>query len=214
MRPEDLPPRLDAGLRRRVADNLARFEHRRETDPSLRRAAVAAVLVEDEAGVPSFLLTRRAQHLANHGGQWALPGGRVDPGEGAFDAALRELREELGLSLGRERVLGRLDDYPTRSGFAITPVVVWGGPDAAIAPDPAEVAAAYRVPLAELLRPDVPRFRRILESERTLVSIPIARVDTDIHAPTAAILYQLREVALCGLATRVAHYEQPPFAWR
>lgn len=205
---------LDDALRERVRRNLETFERRAVDEPGLRPAAVAVALVDDEAGRPCFLLTRRARGLRDHGGQWSLPGGSLDPGESAGGAALRELREELALSLGPERVLGLLDDYPTRSGFRITPVVVWGGPAARIEPDPQEVAAAYRVPLAELERPGVPRFGSIPESDRPVVSIPIRMVRAAIHAPTAAILYQVREVALWGRATRVAHLEQPVFAWR
>ena len=204
---------LDDALRERVRRNLAGFERRAEPDPVLRSAAVAVTLVDDDAGDACFLLTRRSSGLRNHGGQWALPGGSLDPGEQAVDAALRELEEELAVALPADRVLGLLDDYPTRSGFRITPVVVWGGEGVAIEPDPSEVAAAYRVPLAALERPDVPRFKSIPESDRPLVTIPIAMVRTEIHAPTAAILYQLREVALRGRTTRVAHLEQPVFAW-
>jgi hypothetical protein len=127
-------------------------------------------------------------------------------------AALRELAEEVGLALPPASVLGLLDDYPTRSGYAITPVVVWTDTESDLAPNPQEVAAVYRVPLAELERPDVPRLRQIPESERPVISIPL--LGTQIHAPTAAILYQLREVAVRGRATRVAEFEQPVFAWR
>ena len=77
--------------------------------------------------------------------------------------------------------------------------------------DPAEVAAVYRVPLEDLDAPEVPRLRRIPESDRPVISIPL--LGADIHAPTAAILFQLREVAVHGRSTRVAHYEQPVFAW-
>src|SRR3954452_7637562 len=85
--------------------------------------------VAGPAGGPAVLLTRRAARLRAHASQWALPGGRVDEGEEPVDAALRELREELGLDLGESDVLGLLDDYPTRSGYVITPVVLWGGAD-------------------------------------------------------------------------------------
>jgi len=206
--------RLDAALRERVARHLVAFPRRSVEAGGLRAAAVAVALVDDAEGRACFLLTRRSASLRAHGGQWALPGGRLDPGEDAVAAALRELHEELGLALGRESVLGLLDDYPTRSGFRITPVVVWGGAGVQVDPDPAEVAAAFRVPLEALEAPGVPRFRRIPESERPVVSIPIARVGAEIHAPTAAVLYQLREVALHGRPTRVEHLEQPVFAWR
>lgn len=177
-----------------------------------RPAAVAATLVAGERGEACFLLTRRAARLRSHAGQWALPGGGIDGGESAVDAALRELAEEVGLVVEAGNVLGLLDDYPTRSGFVITPVVVWGGSAADLRPDPREVAAIHRVPLAVLEQPGVPRLRRIAESDRPVISI--AMVGTQVHAPTAAIVYQLREVALHGRATRVAHFEQPPFAWR
>jgi 8-oxo-dGTP pyrophosphatase MutT (NUDIX family) len=209
---EAMSARLDEELRARVRANLERFEARTHRDPALRRAAVAVTLLADEAGRPCFALTRRAAGLSAHKGQWALPGGRLDGDESAVEAALRELREELGLDLPDESALGLLDDYPTRSGYCITPAVVWAGARARLAPDPREVAAAYCVPLAELERPDVPRVRSIPESDRPVLSIPL--LGAHIHAPTAAILYQLREVALHGRATRVAHYEQPTFAWR
>jgi 8-oxo-dGTP pyrophosphatase MutT (NUDIX family) len=201
----------DDALRESVARNLEGFARREHAGEGLRRAAVALALLPDERGAAGFVLTRRAARLRAHGGQWALPGGRLDPGETPAAAALRELAEEVGLPLRADAVLGLLDDYPTRSGFAITPVVVWAGAEARLTPNPDEVAAAYRVPLAELLRDDVPHLRQIPESERPVISIPL--LGTHIHAPTAAILYQLREVAVRGVETRVAHYEQPVFAW-
>jgi len=173
---------------------------------------VAVVLLPDPSGRACFVLTRRAGGLRHHAGQWALPGGRIDPGETPEDAARRECAEEVGLVLAPGALLGRLDDYTTRSGFVITPVVAWCDAPAVLTPDPEEVAEIHRVPLAELDRPGVPHLRRIPESERPVISIPL--VGTHIHAPTAAILFQLREVAVWGRATRVAHYEQPVFAWK
>jgi len=202
--------RYDASLRDRVRANLDAFEARAHAGAGLRPAAVALALVADATGAACFVLTRRAQRLRSHSGQWALPGGRLDPGESPEAAALRELCEEVGLETGD--VLGRLDDYPTRSGYAITPVVVWAGADCRLEANPHEVAAVYRVPLSELDRPDVPRLHHIPESDRPVISIPL--LGTNIHAPTAAILFQLREVALWGRSTRVARYEQPVFAWR
>jgi 8-oxo-dGTP pyrophosphatase MutT (NUDIX family) len=201
----------DDSLRERIRANLAGFEREPHSGPELRAAAVALALVPGDDGRPCFVLTRRASRLRAHGGQWALPGGRLDQGESAEQAALRELAEEVGLGATPDDILGRLDDYPTRSGFVITPVVVWGGAGI-LEPNPQEVAAAYRVPLSELDRPDVPRLRAIPESDRPVISIPL--LGTFIHAPTAAVLYQLREVGVWGRATRVAQYEQPVFAWR
>jgi len=201
----------DDALRRRLRSHVEGFARREHGDGDLRAAAVALALLPDADGVPCFVLTRRAARLRAHRGQWALPGGRLDPGETAIEAALRELDEEVGLRLAEDAVLGLLDDYPTRSGYCITPVVVWAGADARPEPNPAEVAAAYCVPLSELERPDVPQLRRIPESDRPVISIPL--LGTHIHAPTAAVLFQLREVVLRGESTRVAHYEQPVFAW-
>ena len=197
-----------------VRANLARFAAMRRSVPlgERKHAAVALALIRGDGGAPSFVLTRRAAKLRRHAGQWALPGGRLDAGETPERAALREMREEVGLALEEDAVLGRLDDYPTRSGFVITPVVVWSGAEAELHPDPKEVAAIYRVPIAELSRPGIPHLRRIPESERPVISIPLQ--GTHIHAPTAAILFQLREVALHGRDTRVDHYEQPVFAWK
>jgi 8-oxo-dGTP pyrophosphatase MutT (NUDIX family) len=199
-------------LEQRVRDNLAAHPRAALALEGRRAAAVAVTLVGDAEGNACFLLTRRAARMRRHAGQWALPGGRVDGGETPAAAALRELAEEVGLARAPDAVLGVLDDYATRSGFVITPVVVWGGPGAELVPDPNEVAAVYQVPLAVLEDPSVPRLRRIPESDRPVISI--AMLGSDVHAPTAAIVYQLREVALHGRATRVGHFEQPVFAWR
>ena len=177
------------------------------------RAAVAAVIVPD-GDAACFVLTRRAVRLGRHSGQWALPGGRMDPGESPEQAALRELGEEVGVLAAPADVLGKLDDYATRSGFLITPVVVWVEWRASFRADPREVAAVHRIPLDALDAPDVPCLHQIPESTRPLIAIPVPELDTLVHAPTAAILFQLREVAVAGRATRVAHYEQPVFAWR
>ena len=128
------------------------------------------------------------------------------------EPALRELHEELDLDLPESDVLGLLDDYPTRSGFVITPFVVWGGADPAMRPHPDEVLSVHRVAFRELCRPDSPRFVAIPESDRPVVQIPIG--GDLIHAPTGAVLLQFRRVAIEGVSERVAGYEQPVFAWR
>ena len=181
--------------------------------PVLKRAAVAIVLVEaDEmADGTAMLLTRRAADLRSHRGQWALPGGRCDEGETSVTAALRELHEELGLALGPADVLGLLDDYPTRSGYLITPVVVWAPKGAVVAPNPAEVASVHRIALADIERAEAFDFTAIPESTRRVIRFRHA--GQFIHAPTAAMIYQFSEV-LAGRDTRVAELEQPVFAWK
>ncbi|HVU02623.1 MAG TPA: CoA pyrophosphatase [Polyangiaceae bacterium] len=201
-------------LRSRLAAHVGAFSRIAIDDPSLLRAAVAAVIVPGALGEACFVLTRRASRMGRHSGQWALPGGRLDPGESPEAAALRELEEEVGVRASEDSVLGLLDDYETRSGFSITPVVVWAEYHGPFREAPQEVEAAYRVPLAHLDRPDVPRLWNIPESPRTLIGVPLPELDTIVHAPTAAIVYQLREVAVHGRATRVRDYEQPVFAWR
>ncbi len=204
----------DAALRRRILGNLSSFAVNRRSDGAgLKRAAVAVtVALADDGLSAAFLLTRRASKLRAHAGQWALPGGRLDEGENEIEAALRELREELDIDAAETDVLGPLDDYPTRSGYLISPVVVWLADSTGLRPNPGEVEAAFRIPLAELERPDSPEIVPIPESDRPIIRVPIH--DRHINAPTAAVLYQFRQVALHGLDTRVDGYDQPVFAWR
>ncbi|HEX9185243.1 MAG TPA: CoA pyrophosphatase [Burkholderiales bacterium] len=205
------PVKFDEVLRARLAQNLARLAHAPLEAPALKRAAVC-VIVTGDAGEASLLITKRAARLTTHSGQYALPGGRFDAGETALDAARREAREEIGLQLAEEAFLGRLDDYPTRSGYLITPLVAWLPEGTPLEANPAEVARIYRVRLTELARPGSPQFISIPESDRPVIRYPI--LGSLVHAPTAAVLYQFIEVALFGRETRVAHLEQPVWAWR
>jgi 8-oxo-dGTP pyrophosphatase MutT (NUDIX family) len=232
----------DAALRERIRHHLAGHDRRAVTDPTKRHAAVAVVLVDSEVGEDrvdsaplddwitpvsdtdldgrmvdvsggaAFLLCRRASRLTSHAAQWALPGGRIDPGEDAVDAALRELREEVDIELPASAVLGLLDDYPTRSGYVITPVVIWGNGRLDPRPAPDEVVAVYRVGLHQLQRGDSPRFVSIPESPRPVVQIPLG--NNLIHAPTGAVLLQLRWLCLEGRTHPVDDLEQPVFAWK
>jgi len=199
-----------SALRARLQTNLQQHERLAVDLDGRKHAAVAVVVVE--APQPAILLTKRASTLRAHGGQWALPGGRLDEGETPVQAALRELEEELGLRVPPGEVLGTLDDYPTRSGYVISPVVVWGGADPAMVPNPHEVHSVHHVDFTELQRPDAPNFIEIPESDRPVVQMFFRH--STIHAPTAAVMLQFRRVAIEGVCERVAEYEQPVFAWR
>lgn len=209
-------------LRRR----LAAMEVRCLAADGLHRAAVAVPVTEAGFGAdldgmprhaawseaPALLLTRRAERLNRHAGQWAFPGGRIDAGETPEDAALRELEEEVGLRLDPSAVLGRLDDYATRSGYLVTPVVVWAGAARVLVPNESEVASIHRIPASELLREDAPMLDEEHGGGQPVLRMPVGR--SWIAAPTAAFLYQFREWLLRGQPTRVAHFDQPAFAWR
>jgi 8-oxo-dGTP pyrophosphatase MutT (NUDIX family) len=196
---------LTSELRTRISENLTTRRPELLVAPDARRAAVGVVLVPDELGRACFLLTRRAETLRRHSGQWALPGGRLEPGESEEDAARREIREEVGLDLSNGAVLGRLDDFLSRSGHLISPFVLWSDSSQGLKADPTEVSAVYRVPLSELDMPGNPRREPLLR---------FALIGTTVFAPTAAILFQFRELALHGRHVHVSGEEQPHFAWR
>lgn len=205
---------FDDATRRKIAGCCAGFVRLEATAgaASLKRAAVVIALApHHETGNTALLLTLRAAGLRSHGGQWALPGGRCDAGETTVEAALREFAEELGLSLAPDAVLGMLDDYPTRSGYLITPVVVWAANGRRLRPNPDEVASVHRIGLDAITADDAFDFTAIPESTRRVIRFH-AREGL-IHAPTAALIYQFREV-LSGRDTRVHELEQPVFAWK
>ena len=219
------PMRCDQTFYRLLSNNLKHFDIRKHERKKVRRAAVAVTVAAAGFGTSVYnltpyaqwsheaalVLTQRASRLKKHAGQWAFPGGRMDPGETPEQTALRELAEEVGLVRDHHHVLGRLDDFTTRSGFVISPVVIWGGEAPELVPNPAEVASIHRIPVREFLRPDAPILHENNESENPILMMPVG--NSWIAAPTAAIIYQFREVAVLGKNTRVAHYEQPYFAW-
>ncbi|NRF67438.1 CoA pyrophosphatase [Aquincola sp. S2] len=218
--------RADAALQALLRERLAAWPRQAIDVAALRHAAVALVLIDegDGAHLPgvaeppawsdeaALLVTLRAATLRRHGGQFALPGGRIDDGETPEQAALRELAEEVDLRLDDDAVLGRLDDYATRSGYVITPVVLWGGAARDLRGNPDEVASIHRIPIAELQRPDAPLLTQEAPGESPVLRMPVG--DGWIAAPTAALLYQFREVCIEGRPTRVAHFGQPRFAWQ
>ncbi len=166
--------------------------------------------VDGTAGGAAVILTRRGSGLSSHTNQWALPGGRIDDGETPLEAAIREIEEEIYLQVGEVDLLGRLDDYPTRSGYVISPFVFWAPADADPQPNPDEVASIHRIAIRELRRE--PRFVSIPESDRPVIQVPIG--GDLIHAPTGAVIHQFRAVAYDGLDVAVDEFEQPVFAWK
>ena len=216
----------DAQLRLRIQQHLQAFTLQGGSAQAGQAAAVAVAITDEGHGAGLFglahcttwstraalVLTRRSARLRSHAGQWALPGGRLDAGETAEQAALRELEEEVGLRLGADSVLGRLDDFVTRSGYVITPVLVWAGAAREMVPNPHEVESIHRIPVEEFLRSDAPMLEQRDDSEQPVLRMPVG--DSWIAAPTAAVIYQFRELCILGRPTRVAHFEQPRFAWK
>jgi len=212
-------------LKDTIKVNLDEFSAVEAEDRDLRRASVALVIADVGFGAniegivnpikwsheAAVFLTRRSMNLRNHPGQWALPGGKLEPGESNVECALRELEEEIGVVISTHNVLGTLDDFVTRSGFAIRPVVVWGGKGIETKINLDEVASLHRIPISEFLRSDAPQLSETRTSEFPILRMPVGK--EVIAAPTAAIIYQFREVCILGQSTRVAHYEQPKFAW-
>jgi 8-oxo-dGTP pyrophosphatase MutT (NUDIX family) len=205
---------FDADFKSLVAARCASFT--RETivaESTLKPAAVAVMLVpaSDGSGRAAFILTERPSTMRRHANQFALPGGRCDEGETVVQAALREIEEEIGLTLSESDVLGTLDDFATRSGYLITPVVVWAPDSAALRLNPEEVAEVYRIPLDGFVTDKTVSFVSIKESPRPVIRIEL--MGYHLHAPTAAIVYQFSEL-LHGRVARVSEFEQPLFAWR
>jgi 8-oxo-dGTP pyrophosphatase MutT (NUDIX family) len=193
-----------------MAAHLAAFERRQIEREDLRRAAIA-VLLSPHEGELTYVLTRRALTLRRGAGNYALPGGNLERGEDAIAGAIRETAEELGVRVRRRQVIGVLDDFVTLGGHAVTPVVIWSSRPLALEPDPIEVHEAWRLPIRELDHPGSPR------SEPNPDGPPILKMFARghwINPPTAAILYQFREVALHGRATRVIGIGQPTWTAR
>jgi 8-oxo-dGTP pyrophosphatase MutT (NUDIX family) len=205
---------FNSEFKAQVAARCASFQREEISGAiALKQAAVAVTIVaaDDGSGRAAFLLTERPSTMRNHASQWALPGGRCDAGETVAQAALREIEEEIGLMISEGDVLGTLDDFVSRSGYRITPVVVWAERSLPLKLNPEEVAIAYRIPLGGFVTKESVSFVSIKESPRPVIRI--ALMGSHLHAPTAAIMYQFCEL-LEGRVARVSEFEQPLFAWR
>ncbi|GGU05410.1 NUDIX hydrolase [Actinomadura citrea] len=195
-----------AAFRALAAGRLGSFEHTTVPDaPGLRRAGVVLCAVEHD-GVPSLIVIKRA-YRGRNAGQWGLPGGGMEDGESPEQAALRELHEEIGLTAGPADVLGRLDDFPATSGFAITPVVVVLDDPGPLAPSPDEVHSVHHTSLRKLAADDTPVWVPQPGGGRLLQMW--LGPEWRVHAPTGAMLWQFREVVLLGRSARVADFAQP-----
>jgi 8-oxo-dGTP pyrophosphatase MutT (NUDIX family) len=194
-----------------VRANLLRFRRRAaQPTPDTRRAAVSITLLPHRGEAHVLLLKRVA--FGRNAGQWALPGGRLDSAETPVEGALRELQEETGVTAAPDGVVGLLDDFVTDSGFLITPVVVAPTQPVRPARNPAEVHSLHPIAVSRLLDPELPRWRRQPDGT-LLLQLPLRR-GMVVHAPTGALLWQFREVALLGRPTRVADAAQPSFSRR
>lgn len=150
----DLFDRLKTLLEEGHTQDVADLRDDRRYAPAghpMRDAAVLIAVTEREE--PGVLLTHRPHDMRSHAGQIAFPGGKVDPGEDAVTAALREANEELGIDPHDVSVIGATDTYRTGSGFHITPVLAIVPPDLPITPNPSEVASWFEAPLRFLLDP-------------------------------------------------------------
>jgi 8-oxo-dGTP pyrophosphatase MutT (NUDIX family) len=188
-----------------IESNLRAFQP--AASPSPQRPAAVAVVLLDSAGALAVPIFQRPADMRRHASQMALPGGRVHDGESVLECAMRELHEELGLEVQPTDELGRLDDFDTRSGFTITPVVFWSAARAAdLRPSPAEVAVMFLPTTADLIA----AAERAGSGDEFSMRLP----GVEVFAPTAAMLYQFAEVALRGREVRVADFHQPPWTHR
>lgn len=199
-------------LRKRIASNLKNHPTITHERVDLRRAAVAVAVAPQENGQSGFILTRRSRNLQTHSHQYALPGGKIDVGETQEQTVLREVHEEIGIRAETNVILGYLDDYVTRSGFIITPIVLWIPDLQNLKPEPGEVDEIFIIGFDELFRPDSPRWVKIPESKKLVLQLPLR--NRLIHAPTAALIYQFREIGIQGNLIRTDEIEEPVWAWR
>lgn len=161
--------------------------------PDKRVPAAVLVPLVDRPGGFTVLLTRRTEHLVNHGGQICFPGGRVEPADSdPMATALRETAEEIGLDPSAVEVIGVLDPYLTITGFMVTPVVGMVRPPLNLRIDAFEVADVFEVPLDFVLDPA--NHRRVPHHTlpRTTYAMPYG--DYNIWGATAGMLMNLFRV--------------------
>lgn len=156
--------------------------------PSIPAAVLVAVTDRPEPGV---ILTVRRDHLRTHAGQIAFPGGRLDPGEDAVEAALREAHEELDLEPSAVQIMAALEPYLTVTGYSVTPVVAVIPPDLALTPHDLEVAGWFEAPLGYLLDPAQQRLEGAVLRGRERHYYVIEWNGRRIWGATAAMLVNL-----------------------
>ena len=184
----NLVERLAAALALASPVELLAGDDEFSTGP-VREAAVLVAITDRPA--PGLILTHRSHALRDHGGQIAFPGGRLDEGEDARAAALREAWEEIALDPAKVRILGQADHYRTITGFGVTPVVGLIPPDLPLVPNPAEVDAWFEAPLDFILDPRNHQRRQIDYKGQPRSYIEILWEDHRIWGATAAMLVNL-----------------------
>ena len=185
------------GHRRPIPDLLsdAHFAQGDRTTP-----AAVLIAVTDAAHDPQVILTQRPRAMRDHPGQVAFPGGKIDPGENAIIAALREAEEELALPRDAVRVIGTSDVYHTGTGFLVTPVVGVVPPGLTLTPNPSEVEAWFEAPLGLLLDPESWTTNEVFWRGATRRYLELEWQGFRIWGVTAAIIANLsRRIAIKAL---------------
>jgi 8-oxo-dGTP pyrophosphatase MutT (NUDIX family) len=157
-------------------------------EENIPAAVMVAVTDRPEPGV---ILTVRREHMRTHAGQVAFPGGRIDPGEDAIGAALREAWEEIGLDQSTAEVVAEVDPYRTITGFLVTPVLAVVPPDQQLSPHEHEVADWFEAPLHFVLDPANQELKSALFQGRERHYYEIVWNDRKIWGATAAMIINL-----------------------
>ena len=159
-----------------------------ENAPPARRAAVLLCLVSDPEGRTAIVLTERASHLAAHAGQVALPGGKIEPGESAIEAALREAEEEVAMPRSSVLALGEVEPYLTRTGFLVSTVVGVLRTATTLHPNPDEVASAFTAPWSTVMNHQNHRKVTVTHDGRERMYYEVMVGDRRVWGVTAGIL--------------------------